>query len=342
MNARDLATGFAPILLVVALLALVPLFVASNTVLNFLVFTLIIALAAQGWNLLAGYGGQFSFGHAAFFGTGAYAAAILQVNLGLNAYVAFLVGIGLGALVGFVIGYLSFRSGLRGSYFALVTLAFAEVLRILANSAGFTGGAAGILIPLEVSAWNFQFESRAAYYWVALALVGAVLVLVRAIERARFGAQLVAVRENEAAARALGVDAFAVKLKAIALSGAITAAAGGLYAQYFLYLDALIAYGPWISIEALLAPIVGGLGTVFGPLVGALALHGLSEGSKMFTGEIPGIDLVVFGVVLILVVAFTPDGIMGVLGRLRRRLAGSTANSTAKTAPLPAREEPAA
>jgi len=334
MSARDLAS----ILIVVAALALVPLFVTSNTVLNFLVFTLIIALAAQGWNLLAGYGGQFSFGHAAFFGTGAYAAAILQVNFGVNAYVAYAAGVALGALVGFVVGLLSFRAGLRGSYFALVTLAFAEVFRILANSAGFTGGAAGILIPLEVSAATFQFESRAAYYWVALALVGAVLVLNRAIERARFGAQLVAVRENEAAARALGVDALAVKLKAIALSGGITAAAGGLYAQYFLYLDATIAYGAWISIEALLAPIVGGLGTVFGPLVGALALHGLSEGSKMFTGEIPGIDLVVFGAVLIVMVAFAPDGVMGLLGRARRRLAGRAYPAKAP-APAPTREE---
>lgn len=339
MSARDLA----PILAVVALLALVPLFVTANTVLNFLVFTLIIALAAQGWNLLAGYGGQFSFGHAAFFGTGAYATAILQVNLGLNAYVAYAAGVGLGALVGFGIGFLSFRSGLRGSYFALVTLAFAEVFRILANSAAFTGGAAGILIPLDVSAANFQFESRAAYYWIALGLVGAVLVLNRAIERARFGAQLVAVRENEAAARALGVDALAVKLKAIALSGAITAAAGCLYAQYFLYLDATIAYGPWISIEALLAPIVGGLGTVFGPLVGALALHGLSEGSKMFTGEIPGIDLVIFGAVLIVMVAFAPDGVMGLLGRARRRLAGkASATKVPSPAPGQAREESAA
>ncbi len=316
MTPRDLL----PIAVVVGLLALVPLGVTANTVLNFLVFTLIIALAAQGWNLLAGYGGQFSFGHAAFFGTGAYATAILQVSHGLNPYLGFLVGIAAGALVGLAIGYLSFRSGLRGSYFALVTLAFAEVLRILANSFAVTGGAAGKLIKLDVRPENFQFESRAVFYWAALALVAAVLVLTRAIERSRFGAHLVAVRENEAAARALGVDVLAVKLKAITLSAAVTAAAGCFYAQYFLYLDASIAYGPWISVEALLAPIIGGLGTVFGPLVGAVALHGLSELTKGWTGGLPGIDLVIFGVLLILMVAFAPTGAMGLLKRITGRL----------------------
>ena len=126
-------------------------------------------------------------------------------------------------------------------------------------------------------------------------------------------------RENEAAAKALGVDVFTVKLRAIALSGAVTAAAGGLYAQYFLYIDANIAYGTWISVEALLAPIIGGLGTVFGPLVGALALHGLGEVTKSFAGSVPGIDLVVFGLVLVVAVAFAPDGILGLLRRLAAR-----------------------
>jgi branched-chain amino acid transport system permease protein len=143
--------------------------------------------------------------------------------------------------------------------------------------------------------------------------------MTRAIERSRFGAHLVAVRENEAAARALGVDVLRVKLAAITLSAAVTAAAGCFYVQYFLYLDANIAYGAWISVEALLAPIIGGLGTVFGPLVGAMALHGLSEITKGYTGGLPGLDLVIFGVLLIVMVAFAPDGAMGLLRRLGRR-----------------------
>ena len=307
-----------PVLAVAAALAFVPL-VASNTALNFLVFVLIVALAAQGWNILGGYGGQFSFGHAAFFGTGAYACAILQARYGVNAWAAFALGVAAGSAVGWMIGYLSFRSGLRGSYFALVTLAFAEVLRILANAAPVTGGAAGLLVRLDPRPENMQFASRGAFYLLVLAFVAAALLLTRWIERSRFGAHLVALRENEEAARALGVDVLRVKLGAIALSAAITACAGGLYTQYFLYLDAGIAYGTWISIEALLAPIVGGVGTAFGPLVGALTLHGLGEAAKTFGGRVPGLDLMVFGALLVAAVAFAPDGVLGLLRRLRPR-----------------------
>lgn len=305
------------ILVLLALLAPVPLLVASNTMLNFLVTALIVALAAQGWNLLGGFGGQFSFGHAAFFGSGAYAAAMLQVRAGVNAWAAAALGILAGAAVGWIIGALAFRARLRGSYFALVTLAFAEVFRILANAADVTGGAAGLLIRLDARAVNFQFASRAVFYWIALALVGVVLLGTRAIERGRFGARLVAVRENEDAARALGVDALAVKLRAITLSAAITAAAGVLYAQYFLYVDANIAYGTWISIEALLAAIVGGVGTVLGPVIGALALHGLGELTRGFAGGLAGLDLVLFGLVLVAAIAFAPAGIVGSLRKLR-------------------------
>jgi branched-chain amino acid transport system permease protein len=312
---RDLV----PILVFAAVAATLPLFVTAGTALNFAVFTLIICLAAQGWNILGGYGGQYSFGHAAFFGTAAYATAILQMRYGVNPYLGFGIGVALAGVVGFVIGFLSFRSGLRGSYFALVTLAFAEVFRVVANAAEFTGGAAGILIRLDVRPGNFQFADRATFYWVALGLVTAALVITRALERSRLGAGLVAVRENENAARALGVDVLAVKLAAIALSAAITGAAGALYAQYFLYLDSTIAYGTWISVEALLAPIIGGAGTVFGPVLGGVILHSLSEFTKTLVGRIPGVDLVIFGVLLILVVRFPPRDLPGLLRRWRAR-----------------------
>ena len=309
--------GFAPIVVVTALLALVPFLTTSNVVLNFLVMALLIALVGQGWNLLGGYGGQYSFGHAAFFGTGAYVDAILQMPYGINAYIAFAVGIAAGALVGAITGALSFRSGLKGSYFALVTLAFAEVLRIIASVAPITGAGVGTLLKLDLRPEAFQFQSRAPFYWIILGLVALSLVLVRMIEQSRFGAYLVAVRENEDAARALGVDPTMVKLCAMTLSAAITAAGGGFYAQYFLFLDAGIAYGPWISIEALLAPIIGGIGTVFGPLLGALVVKLLGEATKLVTGDAPGLDLVIYGCVLIAVIAFAPRGIAGLLERRR-------------------------
>jgi branched-chain amino acid transport system permease protein len=302
-----------PILGFLVAAVLISLFVTSNVVLNFLVFTLILAIAAQGWNLLGGYGGQYSFGHAAFFGMGAYVSAILQQRFGVNAYPAVAFGIAAAALLGYAIGAMVFRAGLRGSYFALVTLAFAEVLRIMANAAEITGGAAGLLISLNLGAGNLQFANRSSFLILAAVLLALAMLITLVLEKSRLGAQLVAVRENEAAAAALGVDILAVKLRAISLSAALTGAAGALYAQYFLYIDSNIAFGTWISVEALLAPIIGGAGTVFGPLIGALILQGLSEGTKMLIGRIPGIDLIIFGVLLILVVRFPLHRIPGLI-----------------------------
>jgi branched-chain amino acid transport system permease protein len=302
-----------PILGFLVAAVLVSLFVTSNVVLNFLVFTLILAIAAQGWNLLGGYGGQYSFGHAAFFGMGAYVSAILQQRFGVNAYPAVAFGIAAAALLGYAIGAMVFRAGLRGSYFALVTLAFAEVLRIMANATEITGGAAGLLISLNLGAGNLQFANRSSFLILGAVLLALAMLITLTLEKSRLGAQLVAVRENEAAAAALGVDILAVKLRAISLSAALTGAAGALYAQYFLYIDSNIAFGTWISVEALLAPIIGGAGTVFGPLIGALILQGLSEGTKMLIGKIPGLDLIIFGVLLILVVRFPLHRIPGLL-----------------------------
>jgi branched-chain amino acid transport system permease protein len=324
--------AFAPIAIVIVLLATVPLFVHSNVTLNFLVVALMIALAGQGWNVLGGYGGQYSFGHAAFFGTGAYVTAILQVRFGINAWAAFILGITAGAALGAVIGGLTFRSGLRGSYFALVTLAFAEVLRILASVSPITGAGVGTLVKLDLHAAALQFESRAVFYWVILSLVALALIVTHLIECSRFGAWLIAVRENEDAATALGVDATAVKLAAMAISGAITAAAGCFYVQYFLFIDSGIAYGTWISIEALLTPIIGGAGTVFGPLLGALVVKALGEGALMITGEAPGLDLVVFGCVLVLVIGFSPRGLIGVVAELRKRLRSAGTSPVAQGA----------
>ena len=318
-----IARGLQSRVAFLAVLAIVPL-IADNALLNFLISTLIVALAAQGWNILAGYAGQYSFGHAAFFGTGAYATAVLQTQLGVNAWAGFAIGITLAALTGWIIGALSFRSGLKGSYFALVTLAFAEVLRIAANAAGITGGAAGTLVKLDVGWQNLQFSSRTMFYWFALTLVGAVLIATSIVERRRFGAYMIAVRENEASASALGIDSFRVKLIAITASAAVTGAAGCLYVQYFLYIDANIAYGTAISVEALVAPIVGGLGTALGPVVGALALHGIGELTKVIAGRTPGFDLVVFGVILILAVAFAPNGLVGIARHIRARARDGT------------------
>src|SRR5262249_43956308 len=226
--------SIAHIVLVIAVLATVPLLTTSNVVLNFLIVALLIALVGQGWNVLGGYGGQYSFGHAAFFGTGAYVSAILQMRYGVNAWLAFALAIAGGAMIGAVIGALTFRSGLRGSYFALVTLAFAEVLRILASVAPITGAGVGILVTLDLRPQAFQFQSRAPFYWIILTLVAASIMIVQMIGRSRFGAWLVAVRESEDAAKAVGINPARVKVVAMTISAAMTAAGGAFYLQYFL------------------------------------------------------------------------------------------------------------
>jgi len=320
--------GMTAIIAAVAVLAAVPLIITSNVALNFLVMTLLIALIGQGWNVLGGYGGQYSFGHSAFFGTGAYVTAILQARYGVNAWAGFVLGIAAGTFVGAVIGALTFRSGLKGSYFALVTLAFAEVLRIVASVAPITGAGVGTLITLELRPAAFQFHGRAPFYWIIVALVATSLVVARAIEGSRFGAYLVAVRENDDAAQALGINVTRIKLGAMMISAALTAAGGCFYAQYFLFVDSTVAYGTSISIEALLTPIIGGVGTVFGPLLGALVVKTLGELAKIVAGDVPGLDLVIYGSVLILVVAFAPRGIVGIVSDVAGRI-------TAKPPPSP-------
>lgn len=299
----------------VALLPL-PLLIKSDFWITWFILALFYAYLGQAWNLLGGYGGQFSFGHALFFGTGAYCTAILQIQFGLNAWAGFVLAAIAAGLVGAVTGWLVFRYGLRGSYFALVTLAFAEVFRILANSFSFTGAGVGLLVPLQPGFTQMQFETKAGFFWLLLVLVGASLLFTWWLQNARFGARLMAVRENEDAARALGVDPLDTKLRAITASGAIAGSAGAVYVQLFLYIDPNIAYGPAMSVEALLVPIIGGLGTIFGPVLGAFALHAIAEIGRMAFGEAPGLNLVLYGILLVLMVLFLPNGLFG-LGKVK-------------------------
>ena len=284
----------------------------NGVVLHFLILTLHAALLSVAWNVLAGFGGQFSFGHAAFFGVGAYAAGVLQINLGLSAWAALPLAVAAGALTGLVIGGLAFRYGLRGSYFALVTLAFAEVLRILANTFEFTGAGVGLQLPLAQGFSGLQLE-KPGMLMLALVLLAIGLGVCILLRHSRFGAWLMAVRDNEDAARALGVDVFRVKLGAAAVSGALTAAAGVFYIQYLNYIDPVLVFGPAVSVEALVGAIVGGIGTVWGPVVGAVLLHTLGETTRNLFGDLPGINLVLYGVILVLVMMLAPRGVAGLL-----------------------------
>ncbi len=286
----------------------------SGVWLTFIMMALYAALLAQAWNILGGYGGQFSFGHALFFGSGAYMQAIAQLSFGLNPWLALVASVALAAVVGAFVGALTFRYGLKGSYFALVTLAFAEVFRILSVSVGITGGGVGLMLPLRESFANLQFASRKGSIMLVLGFVVAALLVTAWLRHSRFGAQLQAVRDNEDAARAVGVDPWRVKLGAITLSAAFMGAGGAFYVQVFQYLDPAIAFGPATSVEALVAAIVGGIGTLWGPLLGAAMLHLLAEVTRNLFGQLPGLNMVIYGSVLVLIVMFLPRGLSG-MGR---------------------------
>ena len=300
------------IALFVAVVASVPLFTDSGVTLNFVMMALYASLLAQAWNILGGFGGQFSFGHALFFGTGAYIQAIAQLQFGFNPWLALALAVSGSAAIGLMVGGLTFRYGLKGSYFALVTLAFAEVFRILALSVPFTGAGVGLMIPLSESFANMQFASRKGYLYLILGFVTAALLITWWLKHSRFGAYLQAVRDNEDAARAIGVNPFNVKLGAIGLSGALMGAGGAFYVQVFQYIDPGIAFGPGTSVEALVAAIVGGIGTLWGPVLGAVVLHVLADITRNMFGQLPGINMVIYGVVLVLIVMFLPRGISGI------------------------------
>jgi len=281
------------------------------------------AFIGQSWNVSGGFAGQTSFGHAVFFGVGAYTSTIMHVSYGWNPWLAWPAAMAMGALVGGGIAILSFRAGLRGSYFALITLAFAEVFRIAANSASITRGGLGMLIKADSRLENFQFKTPVAPYYLALVLCLISLLIAWWLTRSRFGARLVAIRENEDAARALGIDVFAEKVKVLTLSGAMCAAGGTFYAQKYLYIDPSIAFGIDKSVEMLLVTMVGGAGTIFGPLIGSIVLTAINEATRWAASVLPALknvqplSLIVYGAMLIIIVARLPDGFASLLWRRR-------------------------
>lgn len=319
---RRLGPGEGLLALVLLACAALPFALPSQGWIGLAVNAVLISVLAISWNITGGLAGQMSFGHAALYGTGAYASAMLQVKLGVNAYLAAIAGVAAGAVMGGLIGSLAFRYRLRGSYFALVTLAMAEVLRVLVSSFEATGAGQGLTLPFRPGLANFQFRDRYGAYLFVLALCIAALVLSAIIKGARLGSNMIAVRENEEAAGAIGVDAIRVKVAAMMLSGAVAGAAGVAYLQTQLFIDAPIVFGSLISVEALLGPIIGGAGTLLGPVVGTLLLHLVGEGAKTMVGGAPGLNLVVYGVVLLLILRFLPTGMLGLVSRFARR-AGS-------------------
>jgi branched-chain amino acid transport system permease protein len=279
-----------------------------------LILVLLYVTLGSAWNILGGFAGQLSLGHAAFFGIGAYNAAIIASKSGLSPWWAMITGPLSVLPVALLVGWTCFR--LRGPYFTLATIAVGEVVRLIAlNWDSLTGGAVGIVIRPSL----FSGTSKVPYYYVILVIAISTVLLCRWITKRKLGFYLLAIREDQETAESIGINTTRYKLTALLISAAITALAGAFFANYFLFVDP--SHGSTVltlalSVEIVLMAIIGGQGTVAGPVVGAVLLKVSSE---VFRNVFKQANLLIYGALLIVVILFMPDGLMGGFRRLIRR-----------------------
>jgi branched-chain amino acid transport system permease protein len=311
----------AGLLALLALLAAFPLFVGPY-VLSVLTLVLFLAYSGQAWNVMMGFAGQLSLGHSLYVGVGAYAAGALFFYYGIGPWAGVWLARVLCVALGLAIGFRAFRFRLSGVYFALLTIAFAEFTRVGFDHIGWLGGPAGMFLRVaQRDTWDFaNFRGPPLmYYYTMLALTAAAFILCAWLMRSRAGYYLQAIRENEEAAEALGVNSFYWKMLAIAISSAMTGVSGVFFAFYYNNLFPEQIFHISRSIEILIGPIVGGVGTLFGPILGAamvtLLAEGLSAALMALGWDIPGFKRVFYGVVLLVVIIFLPRGIWPALAR---------------------------
>lgn len=315
-NLRYWLVRYGGYLLLLALAIAYPLVFSRAFEVNLGILVLFAAYQGSAWNILGGFTGLFSFGHAAFFGLGAYTSTLLFVHASISPWIGMFAGGLLAAVVGIGFGYLTVRYGLRGHYFALGMFAFAELLRFGAQNLDFIGGSVGILIPFKGDAPElFQFADKLPYYFVILTMLVAIIAVSRFLKAARLGYFWASINSDDTAAEMAGVDTLRYKLTAMGLSAFFMALAGTFYAQFFFFIEPQIVFGVDKSLDGLLRAVVGGLGMVLGPLFGALLLAPLGELSKIIlpVRDASGADILLFGVLLILAVRFMPRGVLGTL-----------------------------
>jgi branched-chain amino acid transport system permease protein len=301
MNTRRLQLIIAVAIFVIA--ALLPLVVQVDYTLQVMFRVLLFAALGLAWNLVGGYAGQLSLGHAAYFGIGAYGLALFA-RAGLPIVLAMLLSLVMAAISAAIIGAVSFR--LRGPYFALCTIAFAEVLRLVAkNISSVTGGDVGVQVPLL-----FPNHTHVSFYYAALGLAIVGFFLTFWIERAKFGYYLMAIREDEDTALSVGVNTPVYKMYALLISAVLTAIGGALYASLFLYIVPDQVLSMEISTEVAIVAMLGGAGMIIGPIVGSLVLESAGEIFKAYFQEA---NLLIYGVLVIVVVLFMPEGIVGTI-----------------------------
>jgi len=312
-----------------------PLVIESPTYLQILILLFFYAYLTTAWNLVGGFAGVLPLGHSVFVGIGAYTSTIMTLQYGISPWIGMLVGGTIAAFVGVLIGKPTLR--MRGAYFALCTIAFAEGIRVMIENLDMLGpfklnGPRGLLIPLKGdSFWNYQFMHKEPYYYIILTMLVLVLLLTWFISRSRIGYYLAAGGEEPEAAEALGVNVARYKLISMAMSCFLTALAGTFYAQLMLYFYPKGLMGLDLSFEIAFIALIGGRGTIAGPVVGALALRPLNEITRIYLGDkLPGLHLVIFGLILILVMLYQPKGLTLPLSRLYDRLASKITKGDAQ------------
>jgi len=290
--------------------------VANDYLLTVLIIILYFAYTGQAWNIMMGFAGQLSLGHALYVGLGAYAAATLYVRFGVAPWLGLILAVPAAMLAGACIGALAFRFRVAGVYFAILTIAFAEFARIAFDHLGYTNANAGLFLPVRQYAHDNLWQLRGdplMFYYVLLAATALIFVVCRMLLRSRVGYFWLAIREDEEAARASGIDTFRYKLAAVMISAGFTAFGGVFYAFYYNNLFPDQVFGIGRSIEIILAPIVGGVGTLVGPILGAFLLTGLAETLSAILAaigvDVPGARQVFYGICLLVVVVGLPDGV---------------------------------
>jgi branched-chain amino acid transport system permease protein len=286
--------------------------------------TLIFAIMAVAWNIMSGFGGMFSFGHAAFFGIGAYTGAYFVVEHAVSPWISMIVAAVIAATVGTLLAYLCLRYRLAGSYFALATFAFAQMFLLLVQNLEVFNKTEGFNVPIlpRDSWWMLQFEKGSPnYVWIPLVILAVAVLGTIFYVRSRAGQFVQAVRDDETAAASLGIATVKYRLIAVAASCALTAVAGVYYTQYYFFVGPEQAFGSAVSVEAIVPAVIGGIGTIWGPVIGAAVIGPLSEiinellrnppGFLAFLDGAIGLDVAVYSVILILIVIFLPKGIFG-------------------------------
>ena len=306
---------------ILAFLLVVPYLLPNPFYVHILVMMAIFVVLGGAWNVLSGYAGQLSLGHAAFFGTGAYVSTLLVNAYGISPWVTMWLG-GLGALMlSLPIGFICFR--LQGPYFTIATIGLAEALRLLVlHFREITNGAQGLTVPYKGSApWQMQFDSKMPYYYIALAMAIGVLLITRRMEQSRLGHYLVAIGQNQDAAEALGIDSAKAKRQALMLSAFLTGMGGVFYAQYTYVIHPDSAFGLGHSIQIAMVAIMGGVGTVMGPALGAVIMELFIQSTQIvFAGQYPGLELMVYGGLLVTVILWRPRGVFSWFQRLYQGL----------------------